>query len=102
MAKRKASDSLAKLRSGITRETPATRAGQEGAPATGGREKRRGGEPERKVRVSVDLVRGDHKYLRDYAYDHESDAMSVMRALLAELKEDDELQQRVGRRLAAS
>jgi hypothetical protein len=52
------------------------------------------------VRVSVDLPRPSHKYLRDFAYDAESDGMSVMRALLEEMREDEDLAERVLDRLA--
>ncbi len=48
--------------------------------------------PERMVRVSVDVVRSDHKYLRDVAYDTETDAMSVMRTLLRRMKSDADLE----------
>lgn len=65
---------------------------------------RRRGRPrtklDRTVRVSVDLPRSDHKYLRDFAYDAESDGMSVMRALLQEMRGDDALAERVMDRLA--
>ena len=129
MGKRKsAAASLEKLSRGLTRETPATRArkvpeeGKEqeqssGAEDSGGeavrgaaatavtqeRPRQRKGrprtKPDRMVRVSVDLPRPDHKYLRDFAYDAESDGMSVMRALLEELREDEELAKRVLDRL---
>jgi hypothetical protein len=52
------------------------------------------------VRVSVDLPRPDHKYLRDFAYDAESDGMRVMRALLEEMREDEVLAERVLDRLS--
>lgn len=52
------------------------------------------------VRVSVDLPRSDHKYLRDFAYDAEADGMSVMRALLEEMRGNEELAERVLDRLA--
>lgn len=55
--------------------------------------------PQKMVRVSVDLPRTDHKYLRDFAYDAESNGMSVMRALLEEMKDDPELADRVQDRL---
>jgi len=55
--------------------------------------------PERMVRVSVDLPRPSHKYLRDFAYDAESDGMSVMRALLEEMRQDEDLAERVLNRL---
>ena len=130
-AKKKASDSLARLRSGIVRETPATRAREEeassngvpanttgdkatqapaparSAPATPRKTpetpKKRGrparSKPERLVRVSVDVPRSRHKFLRDFAYDAETDGMSVMRALLEELERDEKLAARISKRL---
>lgn len=124
--KKSAQASLEKLSRGLTRETPATRtreapaeAGPERPPGAGGsggeavqqaaetptkeRPRRRIGrpptKPERMVRVSVDLPRPSHKYLRDFAYDAESDGMSVMRALLEELRQDEDLAERVLNRL---
>ena len=105
MTAKKASDSLARLRSGIARETPATRTQSSEAPSSdevGETQtpekpvrKQRGRppspKPERLVRVSVDLPRSRHKFLRDFAYDAEVDGMSVMRALLEELAEDPKL-----------
>lgn len=124
--KKSAQASLEKLSRGLTRETPATRAqvtadaepeispeadGGEGARGAAAaavpREnpRRRTGrprtKPDRMVRVSVDLPRPEHKYLRDFAYDAESDGMSVMRALLEEMRDDAELAERVLDRLAA-
>jgi hypothetical protein len=123
--KKSAAASLEKLSRGLTRETPATRAQEAPGPpaeqvaaeggggaaqeaaattATTERPRRRTGRPrtklDRMVRVSVDLPRPDHKYLRDFAYDAESDGMSVMRALLEEMREDRELAERVLDRLA--
>ena len=135
--KKKASDSLARLRSGIARETPATRTLEEArdevvvpadasgdtaarmapaaqaaatpaAPPTEPEKppKKRGrparSKPERLVRVSVDVPRSGHKFLRDFAYDAETDGMSVMRALLFEMADDPKLQARVRKRLAST
>lgn len=125
--KKSAAVSLEKLSRGLTRETPATRAQetpkqserslnavegggeatQEATSATNRqeRQRRRTGrprtKPDRMVRVSVDLPRPEHKYLRDFAYDAESDGMRVMRALLEEMRDDEELAERVLDRLAA-
>ena len=125
--KKSAQASLEKLSRGLTRETPATRA-QEGPEQAGPRRspgaeddggggvqeaaattttqkhpQRRTGrprtKPDRMVRVSVDLPRPDHKFLRDFAYDAESDGMSVMRALLEEMRGDEDLAKRVLDRL---
>ncbi len=128
MGKKSAKASLEKLSRGLTRETPTTRAqeapeeagpGRPPVAAEGGGEavqeaaatmaarepsRRRTGrprtKPDRMVRVSVDLPRPDHKFLRDFAYDAESDGMSVMRALLEEMREDEGLAGRVLDRLA--
>ena len=110
-SKKKASDSLARLRSGIARETPATRARSSGSTSseavgeTRPPEKQARGrpprpKPERLVRVSVDVPRSQHKFLRDFAYDAETDGMSVMRGLLEELMEDPELAGRLRNRLS--
>lgn len=55
-------------------------------------------EPKTK-RITVDLPRDEHKFLRDYAYDNDTEGMRVMRALLMELAADPELSERVLRRL---
>jgi hypothetical protein len=124
--KQSAQASLEKLSRGLTRETPATRTqetpeqlGRSSNAVEGGgdvtqevssptakqeRPRQRIGrprtKPERMVRVSVDLPRPDHRFLRDFAYDAESDGMSVMRALLEEMRDDEELAERVLDRLA--
>lgn len=130
--KKSAASSLEKLSRGLTRQTPATRASPERQPDVpandggGGGGARRSGDapsaaavaqgaeeqprrrgrprtkPQRMVRVSVDLPRPDHKYLRDFAYDAESDGMSVMRALLQEMRDDEDLAERVLDRLAGA
>ena len=64
------------------------------AAAKGGGAKRKGTK-----RITVDLPRDEHKFLRDYAYDHETDGMRVVRALLLELRDDTELSGRVVMRL---
>lgn len=51
-------------------------------------------------RITVDLPRDEHKFLRDFAYDADADGMRVVRALLAELREDDDLTERILGRLA--
>lgn len=50
-------------------------------------------------RITVDLPRDEHKFLRDYAYDNDTDGMRVVRALLMELQGDEALSTRVLRRL---
>ena len=50
-------------------------------------------------RITVDLPKDEHKFLRDFAYDNDTEGMRVMRALLMELEADPELAERVLRRL---
>lgn len=102
--KKSAKASVEKLSRGLARETPARqgRSRVEGGPAAAGDQstRRTKRERERMVRVSVDLPRPQHKYLRDFAYDAESDGMSVVRALLEEMLEDEDLAGRIVDRLA--
>jgi len=65
----------------------------------GGGAKREGTKREGTKRITVDLPRDEHKFLRDYAYDHETDGMRVVRALLMELRGDSGLSGRVLMRL---
>jgi hypothetical protein len=46
-------------------------------------------------RITVDLPRSEHKFLRDFAYDNDTDGMRVVRALLLELRDDPRLSPRV-------
>ena len=61
--------------------------------------KGRGAKREGTKRITVDLPRDEHKFLRDYAYDHETDGMRVVRALLMELRSDSGLSGRLLMRL---
>jgi hypothetical protein len=49
----------------------------------------------RRVRITVDLDREDHRALRRWVADEETDAQRVIRALLGELFRDDKLAARV-------
>ena len=71
-------------------ETPAL-AGSATGSATGSAGMRREG----KKRITVDLPRSEHKFLRDFAYDNDTDGMRVVRALLLELRDDPGLSPRV-------
>lgn len=55
----------------------------------------------RTKRITVDLPISEHRFLRDYAYDHDADGMRVVRALLGELAEDPELSYRIQARLTS-
>ncbi len=50
---------------------------------------------EKTKRITVDLPRSEHKFLRDFAYDNDTDGMRVVRALLLELRDDPSLSPRV-------
>jgi hypothetical protein len=112
--RRKAADSLANIRRQFEKGSPASRAqetgqatmeGEAGEPVatqtqTSPKPQKRTPKSEKLVRVSVDLPRSRHKFLRDFAYDAETDGMSVMRGLLDLLHEDEELAERLRKRLA--
>jgi hypothetical protein len=51
--------------------------------------------PERKVRVTVDLARDQHRFIRRFAFEADVDASAVLRALLSLLEEDTALAERV-------
>ena len=68
------------------RETLARGPARDGS-ARSGREKTK--------RITVDLPRSEHKFLRDFAYDNDTDGMRVVRALLLELRDDPGLSPRV-------
>jgi hypothetical protein len=67
-------------------ETPATGSAGTGSARTG---------REGTKRITVDLRRSEHKFLRDFAYDNDTDGMRVVRALLLELRDDPRLSPRV-------
>jgi hypothetical protein len=50
---------------------------------------------EKTKRITVDLPRSEHKFLRNFAYDNDIDGMRVVRALLLELRDDPGLSPRV-------
>lgn len=46
------------------------------------------GSSERRIRVTLDLTREQHRFLRSFALDADADASSVLRLLLLLLQED--------------
>jgi hypothetical protein len=72
-------------------QTPAMGSAGRGSAKTG-REKTK--------RITVDLPRSEHRFLRDFAYDNDTDGMRVVRALLLELRDDPGLSPRVLARIA--
>lgn len=57
---------------------------------------------EKRVRITVDASREQHRRLKMFALDAGTDGMSVMRALLEELDSDPELAERIRERLGSS
>ena len=55
--------------------------------------------PEKPTRYTLDLDPGQHRFLKTYAAEVDGSAAEVMRALLAELKADQELAARVKTRI---
>ncbi len=86
MTKDKASDMVERMRNTATREKP-IRVGDE--------DKRRVKElprdPGERVRVSLDLSKEQHKALKRFALEAETDASAVLRALLVRLEADQAL-----------
>jgi hypothetical protein len=65
-------------------------------------EKGQQGRPAKPIRITVDLNASQHRFLREYCLDTGAKGTAVLRGLLSELAEDEELQQRLGQRLARS
>jgi hypothetical protein len=76
------------------RSNPAT-PGKPGETSTPGN--RPSGE---RIRITLDLSREQHRFLRQFALDADSDASSVLRTLLDLLKADSELAKAVLRQVA--
>ena len=56
----------------------------------------------KRVRITVDLDREDHRALRRWVAEEETDAQRVVRALLSELFHDSELAARVSARVSGT
>lgn len=87
----------------IAEESDAGPTGRGGAAATTAARRRSGGKLDdagRLVRLSVDVSAGEHRSLRVMAAMGDTTGMAVMRALLQEALEDDNLAERVLERVA--
>ena len=86
MSKEKAGDILERMRNTAKREKPIQ---------VGEGDRRRVKElprdPKERVRVSLDLSKEQHKALKIFAVEAETDASAVLRTLLLRLEEDEEL-----------
>jgi hypothetical protein len=84
------------LQRGSRRALPGDKTPATGSAGTSSARSRREGTK----RITVDLPRSEHKFLRDFAYDNDTDGMRVVRALLLELRDDPGLSSRVLGRMA--
>lgn len=57
------------------------------------------GRPAKPIRITVDLNTSQHRFLREYCLDTGTKGTAVLRGLLAELAEDEELRSRLTQRL---
>lgn len=86
MTEKKGGSARRALQRGSRRAQPAGETPAAGSAGTG---------REGTKRITVDLPRSEHKFLRDFAYDNDTDGMRVVRALLLELRDDPGLSPRV-------
>jgi len=57
------------------------------------------GRPAKPIRITVDLNVHQHRFLREFALDTSTKGTAVLRGLLSELAEDQELRSRLTKRL---
>ena len=57
------------------------------------------GRPAKPIRITVDLSAHQHRFLREYCLNTGTKGTAVLRGLLSELAEDEELRQRLTQRL---
>src|SRR5215210_3726800 len=57
------------------------------------------GRPAKPIRITVDLSASQHRFLREYCFTTGTKGTAVLRGLLAELAEDDELREHLTQRL---
>lgn len=103
-----AKEARARMVRAVVAEAPMSRTDQADPEPAGrtpnearGPESGPGSDAERLVRLSVDVPRSKHRFLRVMAAQEGVSGMAVVRALIDELRDDEELAQRVRGRLAA-
>jgi len=57
------------------------------------------GRPAKPIRITVDVNASQHRFLREYCLNTGTKGTAVLRGLLAELADDEELRQRLTQRL---
>ena len=95
MSKDKASDISSQMRDTAKQEKP-IQAGKSDKR----RVKELPSDPSQRVRVSLDLAKTQHKFLKMFAVEAETDASAVLRALLTRLETDEELAEAVRAKLS--
>ena len=100
-ARGKASDILrrrdtkaSKLRRAMERRQQRSLADETPLPPTGEEVR-----PAKPIRITVDLNASQHRFLREYCLDTGTKGTAVLRGLLTELAEDEELRSRLTQRL---
>ena len=96
MTQKKGGSARRALQRGSRRAQPAGETPAMGSAGTGSAGTGRGAT----TRITVDWPRSEPRFLRDFAYDNDTDGMRVVRALLLELRDDPGLSPRVLARIA--
>jgi hypothetical protein len=107
----KSSDILARMRQATLRERPPSQQLEEGnnaptpsSPLPAHTDRRRAlllPQSGKRVRFTLDLHLQQHKFLKRFALEAETDASAVVRALLARLEEDEALAESIMRQISA-
>ena len=93
---RRRGDKTSKLQRTIDRGSQRSQA-EDLAEETAAEEKQE--RPAKPIRITVDLNASQHRFLREYCLDTGAKGTAVLRSLLAELAEDEELRSRLTQRL---
>ena len=101
---RQRGERTSKLQRALDRGSPRSQtedsAGREaGIPGGGPIRAEEQGRPAKPIRITVDLNAVQHRFLREYCLDTGTKGTVVLRALLSELAEDEELRSRLSQKL---
>jgi hypothetical protein len=93
---RRRGDRTSKLQRAIDRGSPRSQS-EDSAEDTAAPEKQ--GRPAKPIRITVDLSSSQHRFLREFCLNTGTKGTAVLRSLLSELAEDEELRSRLTQRL---
>jgi hypothetical protein len=96
---RRREDRTMKMQKAIDRGQPRAQTDEAAANTTPGSLASRQGRPAKPIRITVDLSASQHRFLREFALDTGMKGTEVLRGLLSELAENDELRSRLTQRL---